>query len=182
MEGEGRAPVSAGTIWDRVVAAVTLKPHVYREVAADRAATLQAAIVVVGAALVSGLSALIGPGRFGVGSWLAGAILAVVFFVIWVGILWLIGKAFGGTADFVGLFRGLGFAYAPVSLGIVPVIGGVVGGIWAVVAAIVGVREIEGVTGGKAAAIVLIPVAVLLVLGVVLGALAGLALMGMLGG
>lgn len=180
--GESRPSVSADTLWDRIMAAVTLKPEVYRELGADQSATGQAAIVVVAAALISGLSVLIGPGRFGIGAWIGGAVFAIIIFAIWVGLLWLIAKLFDGQADYMSLFRGLGFAYAPVSLGIVPIIGGIVGGIWALVAAIIGVREIESFTTGKAAAVVLIPVAVLFVIGLLLAAVAGFALMGMLGG
>lgn len=179
--GGSPPPVATGSLWDRVVAAVTLKPEVYREVGADQSATGQAALVVVGAALISGLGTIF-IGDFGIGGWIVGAIFAIIVFAIWVGILWLIAKLFDGQADYMSLFRGLGFAYAPVSLGIIPILGGFVGGIWALVAAIVGVREIEGFTTGKAAAVVLIPVAVLFVLGLLVAAVAGFALLGMLGG
>lgn len=156
-------PAPAPTLKDRVVAAVTLKPEVYRELGADESATGQAAIVVAAAALLSGLGALF-IGDFRIGAWIGGAVIALVVFAVWVLIIWLIGKLFGGTADYMSLFRGLGFAYAPIGLGIIPIIGGLVGGIWAIVASIVGAREIHRLSQGSAVATVLIPIGVLLIL------------------
>jgi len=81
--------------------------------------------------------------------------------------LWLIGKLFSGKAEFMQMFRPLGYAYAPSALSIVPFIGGLVGGIWSLVCAVIAVRESEEVTTGSAVAIVLIPSAVLLIIAVV---------------
>jgi hypothetical protein len=40
-------------------------------------------------------------------------------------------------AEFMGLFRGLAFAYIPSAVGIIPWVGGLVGRIWSIVAATV---------------------------------------------
>lgn len=177
MEGMESRPLPAPTIKDRLVAAVTLKPEVYRQLGADQSATGQAVTVVVVAALVSGLSTIF-TGEFGFIGWIVSAILTAVLFGVFVAILWGIGKLFAGVADYMSLFRGLGFAYAPTALGIIPVIGGLVGGIWAIVASIVAVREIHRVSQGAAVATVLIPVGVLLILFVLLAFVTGMVLLG----
>lgn len=174
-------PVTPATrsVTERVQGAVTLKGDVYREIGADDSATGQAILVALAAALVGGLGALLF-GNQSFFEWIIGAALAATLGLgIGTGILWLIGRLFGATGTYMSLFRGLAFAYVPSALGIVPVIGSIVGGIWAIVCGIVAVRETQFVSQGKAAAIVLIPVAILFFLGIFLAVIAGLALMGM---
>ena len=66
----------------------------------------------------------------------------------------------------------------PTALGIIPVVGGLVGGIWSIICAIRAVKETQSVSQGAAVAIVLIPVAILFVIGLVLAFAIGLALLG----
>ncbi len=149
----------------RVTRAVRLDPTLYQEVGADQNLTVQAMLVVAVAALISGLNPLIGPGRFSFFGWLFGAVLAATIgLAIGTGILFVLSKMFGGQGDYLALFRGLGFAYAPAALGVVPVIGQFIGGIWAMVCAIIAVREIQRLGTGQAVAVVLIPVVVLMLL------------------
>jgi hypothetical protein len=174
-------PAPSQTLWDRVVAAVTLKPEVYRQLAADRSATGQAILVVVLAGLIAGLSSIF-VGEFGIGDWIGAGIGAIVGVFIFTAIMLLIGKLFGGVGGYMGLLRGLSFAYVPATLGIIPVIGSLVGGIWVIVAAVVAVREIHGISQGKAVATVLIPVGIFLLLALLFFAAALVAMFGARGG
>jgi hypothetical protein len=73
-------------------------------------------------------------------------------------------KAFGGASRDLGFtIRLFAFAYSPQILGVIPVVGTAVGFAWMVVVAIVGLRAGHGTTTGRAAAAVLIPVALALV-------------------
>lgn len=168
-------------IIERVKRAIKLEPGVYAEIGNDPAATQQSIIVVVVAALIGGLGTLIGPGRFGVGSWIASGLYAVVGLAIGAGVLFLIGRLFKAQGEYINLFRALGFAYAPQALAIIPILGGIVGAIWSVVLAIRAVKETQNVTDGAAAAIVLIPAAIALVLVAIAAVLIGFALFGLLG-
>ncbi|MGH8875016.1 MAG: YIP1 family protein, partial [Acidimicrobiia bacterium] len=169
-------------IVDRVLRAVKLDPALYREVGADQSKTIEAMVVTGVAALISGLGGVIFAGQ-GIGSWLLGAILAATLgLAIGTGIIFLVGKLFKGQGQYIELFRGLGYAYAPTALGIIPFVGGIVGSIWSIVCAIRAVREINRVPDGAAIATVLIPVAVVVVLALIVAALLGLALMGMMQG
>ena len=66
------------------------------------------------------------------------------------------GSQFGGQGNFIGMFRGIGYAAAPVAVGVIPFIGAFVGGVWAMAATVVAVREIHKISTGKAVATVLI--------------------------
>jgi hypothetical protein len=66
----------------------------------------------------------------------------------------------GANRDFGFTTRVFAFAYSPQLLGIVPVVGAVVGFIWMVVVAVMGLREGHRTTLFRAAVAVLIPVAI----------------------
>jgi len=174
-EGTG----SAG-LMDRVVRAVKLDPTLYKEVSADETKTTEAMIVVAIAAAIGGLGLAIGPGNFRFGSWLLSIVLAPTLgLAIGTGVLWLIGKLFSGKAQFMEMFRPLGYAYAPSALAIIPWIGSLVGWIWSLVCAVIAVRESEEVSTGSAVAIVLIPAVVFFILALILVFIAGMALLGL---
>jgi hypothetical protein len=68
-------------------------------------------------------------------------------------------KLFGGAnRDFAFTTRILAFAYSPALLEVVPFVGVVLGFLWTVVVAIIGLREGHRTTTARAAAAVLIPV------------------------
>ena len=166
-------------IWPRIQRAVKLDNGVYEEIGNDDSATVQAMVVVGIVALISGLGAAIGPGNFSFGGWIIGAILsATIGLAIGAGILFIISRLFKAQGGFIQLFRGLGYAYVPTALGIIPVVGGLVGGIWSIICAIRAVKETQSVSQGAAVAIVLIPVAILFVIGLILAFAIGLALLG----
>ncbi len=180
MTSDGAEGTVSGTMMNRVVRAVKLDPTLYREVSGDGSKTTEAMIVVALAALIGGLGPILGPGHFRVGGWILAAILApTLFLAIGTGVLWLIGKLFSGKAEFMQMFRPLGYAYAPYALGIIPFIGGIIGGIWALVCAVIAVRESEEVSTGAAVAIVLIPAAILFILMLIVGAVIGLTMLGL---
>jgi hypothetical protein len=162
-------------IIDRVKRAVTLQQGVFSEIGADPEATRQAILVALASSLIGGIFALFGGDITG---WLLTGVLSVVGLFIGAGILFLISRLFKGQGEYINLFRGLGFASAPQVLGIIPVIGALVGGIWSIVLAIRAVKETQQVTDGAAIAIVLIPVAVLVVLGVIFGSILALSMLG----
>lgn len=167
-------------IWQRVQRAVKREEGVYAEIGADSAATVQAIVVVGIASLISGLSAIFTSARFSFFGWIIGAALAAtVGLAVGAGILWLVSRLFGASGSFESLFRSLGFAAAPSALGIIPFIGGLVGGIWSLILAIRAVKETQSVSDGAAVAIVLIPAAVVFVIGLVVALIAGLAFLGM---
>ncbi|HEX2276009.1 MAG TPA: YIP1 family protein [Candidatus Tectomicrobia bacterium] len=133
--------------------AALLHSDTYEEVEADQTATGQAAGVV---ALVAVAQAIGGAGEGGFGV-LAGAISALLGWLLWAGITYLIGaKLLGGTATWGELLRTLGFAQTPgvlYVLGFIPVLGGIIRfvvAIWVLIAGVIAIRQALDVGTGKA--------------------------------
>ena len=140
-------------IVDRMIGAARLDVDTYEEVEADQSATGQAALVVVIVALASAIGSL-GDGGIAV---VTGLLSAIVGWLLWAGITYVIGdKVFGGTATWGELLRTLGFAQAPgvlLVLGIIPLLGGLVQavvGIWMLVAGIIAIRQALDFSTGRA--------------------------------
>ena len=134
----------AGSLVDRMVGAAFLNVDTYEEVEHDESATGQAAAVV---AMVA-VAMAIGGWNFGISAVVGGAISALLKWLIWAGITFLVGtKLFGGTATWGELLRTLGFAQAPgvlAVLAIVPVLGWFVlmgVSVWVAVAAFIAIRQ-----------------------------------------
>jgi hypothetical protein len=132
------------SIIDRMRGAAMFDVATYEEVEADTTATGQAAVVVAIAAICSA----IGAAGFGGPSIVGTLIGALVSWVIWAGITYVIGdKLFGGTATWGELLRTLGFAQAPrvlLVLGIIPVFGVLVWvavAVWVLIAGIIAIRQ-----------------------------------------
>jgi hypothetical protein len=105
--------------------------------------------------------------------------------VLWTAITHVLLLLFGGaTHGFGTSFRVFCYAYAPALFGVVPLIGPLVGAVWMVVLLIIGLREAHGTDGWRPALAVLVPVFLTLtlaVLGLILVAAAGAALLGAAG-
>jgi hypothetical protein len=138
---------------ERMKGAALLDVDTYEEVEADRTATGQAAGVV---ALVAVAQAIGGAGEGGFGI-LSGIISALLGWLLWAGIAYLIGdKLLGGTATWGELLRTIGFAQTPGVLhvlGIIPVLGGIIRFgvvIWVLITGIIAIRQALDVSTGKA--------------------------------
>jgi len=138
---------------ERMKGAAFLNIDTYEEVEADQTATGQAPGVV---ALVAVAQAIGGAGAGGSGI-LFGAISALLGWVLWAGITYLIGaKLFGGTATWGELLRTIGFAQTPGVLhvlGIMPVLGGIIRfgvAMWVLIAGIIAIRQALDVSTRKA--------------------------------
>jgi hypothetical protein len=137
---------------DRMVGAALLDVETYEEVEHDTEATQQAATVVVLVAACTALGAWGGPVTM-----ISAALTALIGWLIWSGITYLIGtKLFEGEATWGELLRTIGFAQAPgvlAVLGLVPLVGGMVRFallFWLLAAGIVAIRQALDVSTGKA--------------------------------
>ncbi|HSJ10450.1 MAG TPA: Yip1 family protein [Longimicrobiales bacterium] len=76
------------------------------------------------------------------------------------GVSHLMLKMLGGANRPVGTtVRVFAYAYSPQILGVIPWVGQLVGGLWMVVIAIIGLREAHGTSGMRAAIAILVPLA-----------------------
>ena len=124
-----------------VLSAVLLDAEFYNRAEHDRSLMTQAVLVVAVATTMSGVgSAIATESNVFAGAGL-GLIVGMVGWMIWSGLALAIGtKLFGGTSNIGEMLRVVGFSFAPLAFGIVPWLG-LVGAVWALVAAVIGVRE-----------------------------------------
>jgi hypothetical protein len=115
-------------------------------------------------------------------------VLAFINWGVWSILTFFVGtKLFNGQADLGEMLRVIGFASAPRILQIIPCIGGIVGGIWALVASYVAIKEGLDFDDGSTIATVLVGWLVTLALGALLGmiglggALGGAGILSLLG-
>jgi len=152
------------TFADRVKGVLLLDVKTFEEIEADTTANAQALLVVVVASLVAGLGAGINLGVIGL---LRETISALVGWVMWAGVTWVIGSKLlpepQTHTDMGELLRVIGFAYAPqlfAFFAFIPFLGGVISTIvacWLLAATILAVRQaLDYVSTLRAAAVVLI--------------------------
>lgn len=129
---------------DRMIGAAMLDVATYEEVEHDQTATGQAAGVVVLVAVARAVGAL----GDGFGVMIVGLVMAVVGWVIWSGVTYVIGDLlFDAEATWGEVLRAVGFAQAPGVLavvGFIPLLGGLVElavAIWVLVAGFIGLRQ-----------------------------------------
>ena len=141
----------------RMLAAAQLKSSLYEEVEADKSATLQAMLVVILAALASGIAVLLGlPTKeagegIGIVSVVLGVVVALVGWATLALVAYLVGTKLFPTpdtrADWGELARTLGFAQSAGVLrifGLLPVIGLFIylaASIWTLVATVIAIRQ-----------------------------------------
>lgn len=137
----------------RMMGAALLDTATYEEVEHDSSATTQAAIVV---AIVAVCAAIGNAGDGGSGA-IGALISALVGWLVWSGVTYVIGdKVFGGTATWGELLRTLGFAQSPgvlYILGIIPLLGRLAAfgvWVWLLVTGIVAIRQALDFSTGKA--------------------------------
>lgn len=133
---------------DRMIRAARLDPKLYEEVEADQATLGQSAAVVVLSSVAAGIGVT---GIGGVGGLVMGSVAALVGWLVWASMIYLIGTKLlpepQTESDIGELLRTLGFASAPGVLrvlGVVPGLGPVIVVLvtgWMLAAMVVAVRQ-----------------------------------------
>lgn len=155
--------IKADSLVERMLGVAKLDVKTYEAIEADTGAIPQAAAVVGIVALAGGIGALADNGLLGLAF---GFVAAFVGWVLFSYVTYFVGtRLLGGPATQATpeeLMRVLGFAQAPSVLavfGLIPILGGLVafvGSIWALVTAIVAIRQALEVSTGRAIAIGLV--------------------------
>jgi hypothetical protein len=130
---------------ERIIGVFQLDVPTFEEIEHDTTATGQAAGVVAVAAVCQAVGSSISAGIAGRGvgpNFLATLIAAFIGWVVWSALTYWIGTTlFEGQADLGEMLRVIGFANAPLILAIIPCFGTLVGGIWALVAGFIAIRQ-----------------------------------------
>lgn len=138
----------------RIERVIKLDKAVFKEIRDDEKAMGQAIAVLLLAVIIGSIWGIISS----MGVFLVFILIVVpIAWVISTGIYHILAKALGGKATFKGYLKVLGYAEAPVALGVIPILGTVVGGLWSFVCAIVATREAHELSTGKAVLVIVIP-------------------------
>jgi len=135
-------------IVNRIFRAAKLDANLYEEVEADKSALSQAIVVVVLSSLAAGIGSISDAGLGGIA---LGSIAALIGWLIWAYLTYIIGTKLLPTpetkSDYGELLRTTGFSSAPGLIRILAIIPGLAGivflvaGIWMLVAMIIAVRQ-----------------------------------------
>jgi len=139
------APYSGFMEWSSVVRnisrAALLDAEFYNRAESDTSLELQAVTVVVVASGLAGFGSSAATGTSlaaGVG---LGVLSGVFGWLVWSYVAMVVGtRIFSGTSDFGEMRRVIGFAYAPLAIGVIPWLG-FIGAVWVLVAAVIAIRE-----------------------------------------
>lgn len=132
----------------------------YEEVEHDEAATMQAAVIVVIAAIAGGIGAGANTGvldqdvSFG-RAFIAAVLSTLIGWVLWALITHFVGQQFGAQSSIGEMLRVIGFAHVVLWLTIIPVIGAFAG-LWFLWVVFKAVRAGLDLSTGKTAVVVLI--------------------------
>jgi hypothetical protein len=129
----------------RVVGVFKLDKNTFEEIEHNTSLTLYAAIIVALVALVSGVGTafyrLIFSGNV-LSGFFGSVFSTLIGWVVWSVVTWFIGtRLFNGQASIDEMLRVIGFAQLPLLLSIIPCLGSVVGGIWALIAGFIAIRQ-----------------------------------------
>lgn len=132
---------------DRLIGVFILDADAFEEIEANTNATLQAAVVVAVVAVLTSFGSSVETTNFA-GGFLTTLVWALASWFIWAGLTYFIGTSlFDGKSDLGQMLRVLGFAQAPLILGVfgfVDPIGPLIdfaGGVWSLIAGFIAVRQ-----------------------------------------
>jgi hypothetical protein len=129
----------------RVVGVFKLDANTFDEIEHNASLTLTAAIIVGLVSLVSGVGTAIYRAIFSgsiFGGFIGSVLATILGWLVWSVITWFVGtQFFKGQATINEMLRVIGFAYLPLFLSIIPCVGSIIGGIWAIIAGFVGIRQ-----------------------------------------
>jgi hypothetical protein len=176
---------SSSSFVDRVIGAIRLDPATYEAVEHDTDATWQAALVVVVAAIFSGVGSSGGQTR----GLLGGVLASLVFWAIFALFAYIVGayllRGPQTSVTFGEVLRALGFSYAPslfAILGLIPGIGFLIvfiAAIWSLIASVIALRQSLEVSTGRAVAVVVVAFLAMFVVVAVIVAVLGISIVGL---
>ena len=164
-------------MFDQIIARLTRMVQfdhtVYREIAQDDDATIQAAAIIVVVAFLSAIGSAIAA-RSVLSFFLTLIVSVPLGWLIWTGLVYLVGaKLFNGQGTFMGMLRVLGYTMAPSVLGILAVIpclgwiAALVGAVLSLVLGFFAIRETMELTTEKAVLTIVIGWVLRLVIGLI---------------
>jgi hypothetical protein len=168
---------------DRIVRAIRLDWTVFREIAEDPNAMSQAAIIVVVVTFLSAIGSGLAAESFFLGFLMSWILEILIGWILWAVITYFVGTAlFKGKTNIAEMMRVLGYAKAPILLGIfqfIPCVGWIfplVGWILSLFAGFIAIREAMDFDTGDAIVTVLISWVIALAIRIIFVPVAGVSM------
>lgn len=140
-------------MFENALRAAKLDVEFYKAVEHDDSLTAQAAVFVAVVGVLTGAGRWIFSDGHLIRGMIMGVITSLAAWLLWSVITTWVGvRFFGGASDFGEMSRVLGFAHAPLILGIFGPLGVGIGSLWTVASGIVAIREGMDFSLGKAIA------------------------------
>ena len=162
---------------NRIMGVLRLDAKTFEEIENDQSATMQAAIIVMLVALITGLGSGFLAEDF-LSGFLAAAVSAIVGWLVWSVATYFVGTAlFAGKANLGEMLRVLGYAQAPQMLSFIPCVGWIFA-IWSLVAGFVAVRQGLDLDNVKTFLTIVVGFILVLAINFVLGLIFNVSMMG----
>jgi len=164
---------------ERIIRIIKLDFPVFKDIESDPNATTQAAIVVAVTSVLSAIGSAVNSQR-PVSAFLGGVISGVLGWIVWSYVSHFVGGVlYKSQGTFESMLRVIGYANAPQLLGVLNIIpcvgwiGGLVGGILALIASVMAIREGLDLDTGQAIIVALVGFFALLIVSIIVGSIFG---------
>ena len=162
---------------NRIMGVLKLDANTFEEIEHDQGATMEALIIVIVVALVSGLGSGVLSDNF-IGGFLSSAISAVIGWLVWSATTYFVGTSlFGGKVDMGEMMRVIGYSYAPQILSFIPCVG-FLALLWSLAAGFIAVRQGLDLDNVKALLTIVVGFILVLIVSFVLGLIFGVGVLG----
>ena len=126
------------------------------EVAADGGAFIYAVIFFGIGGLAAGLGGLMVRPAFGLLMVIGGPVLHIATSFIWVGLLYIVARMFGGKGGYLEYYTALGVGSVPVWAQVIPMVGWLIA-MWNLPVSVIVTERVHGLSTGRSVAVVLFP-------------------------
>jgi hypothetical protein len=165
--------------YNRIERAVKFDKNVYKEIRDDKNGFKEGLSVLMVAGMIGNLWSIISPSG-AVAIWL---LITLPFtWLIFGGMIHLFAKMLGGKATYSSYLGAMGYAEAPIALGVIPIIGSTIGGFWSFGCIVCATQIAHEISFHKATLAVLMPLIIIVLLIVLISIAGNMSGVSMLGG
>jgi hypothetical protein len=165
--------------YNRIERAVKFDKNVYKEIRDDKNGYKEGLIVLLVAGIIGSIWSIISSSGVAL-IWL---LIGMPFtWLIFGGMIHLFAKMLGGKATYSSYLGAMGYAEAPIAMGIIPIIGSTIGGFWSFGCMVCATQIAHEISFHKATLAVLMPVIIIVLLIVLISMTGYMSGVSMLGG
>ena len=147
--------------YDRIKRALKFDKNVYPEIRDDKNGFKEGLIVLLAAGVIGNIWYIISSLGVGLIGLLIGMPLTLLIFG---GMIHLFAKLMGGKATYTGFLGALGYAEAPITIGVIPILGPLIGSVWSFGCMVCATQTAHEISFPKAIIAVLLPLIIVMLI------------------